>query len=32
MLRGDYRRHVVMTDEEGNDEFSEWTLGFSVFF
>lgn len=32
MLRGDYRRYVVMTDDEGNDEFSEWTLGFSVFF
>ena len=32
MLRGDYRRYVVMTDDEGNDEFSEWALGFSVFF
>lgn len=32
LLRGEYRRYVVMTDEDGNDEFGAWSLGFSVFF
>ncbi len=32
MLRGDYRRYTVMVDDNNNEDFDEWSLGFSVFF
>ena len=32
LLRGDYRRYTVMVDDDNNEDFDEWSLGFSVFF
>lgn len=32
LLRGEYRRYTVMVDDNNNEDFDEWSLGFSVFF
>ena len=32
LLRADYRRYTVMVDDDKNEDFDEWGLGFSVFF
>ncbi len=32
LLRGDYRHYVAMVSDNDNEDFGEWSLGFSVFF
>ena len=32
LFRGDWREYIVMVDDNTNEDFSEWTLGFAVFF
>jgi len=32
LLRGEYRRYTVLVDDNNNEDFNEWSLGFSVFF
>jgi hypothetical protein len=32
LLRGDYRHYVAMVSDDNNEDFGEWSLGFSVFF
>jgi len=32
LLRADWREYIVMVDDNNNQDFSEWTLGFAVFF
>ncbi len=32
LLRGDYKRYVVMVSDNDNENFGKWSLGFSVFF
>jgi hypothetical protein len=32
LLRADWREYIVMIDDNNNQDFSEWTLGFAVFF
>lgn len=31
-LRGDYRRYIVLSEDDRNDEFEEYSAGFSFFF
>ena len=32
LFRADWRDYIVMVDDNNNQDFSEWTLGFAVFF
>lgn len=32
ILRGEYNKHVVLTDRDDNEEVDEWKLGFAFFF
>jgi hypothetical protein len=32
LFRADWRDYIVMVDDNNNEDFSEWTLGFAVFF
>lgn len=32
IIRGDYRHYVVMIDDDSNEDFDMWSIGFSVFF
>jgi hypothetical protein len=32
MMRGEYRKYVVFTDRDDNEEVNEWKLGFAFFF
>jgi hypothetical protein len=32
LLRGEYRRYTVLVNDNSNESFDEWSLGFSVFF
>jgi len=32
ILRADYRHYVVLIDDNSNEDFDQWTIGFSVFF
>ena len=32
IMRGEYRKYVVFTDRDDNEEVNEWKLGFAFFF
>ena len=31
-MRGEYRKYVVFTDRDDNQEVNEWKIGFAFFF